>query len=151
MSLAETAAESDWQMNEADKVEFTERVLLDDEEIVTAFRIDEHHSDPRSIVFTSKRLVLESEGSEPIGFFGEHTQRKRLLSIPYGSISMHAVVLDTTRGPEGMRGVLRLWVRGYYNDDGPTGSSAKRWVGIAGDDKLDLHMLSRILSAQMEM
>ena len=151
MSLAETVQKSDFQMNEADRAEFVERVLVDGEEIVAAFRIDERHADPRSIVFTSKRLVLESEGSEPIGFFGEHGQRRRLLSIPYGSISMHAVVLDTTRGPEGTRGVLRLWVRGYYNDDGPTGSSGKRWVGIAGDDKLDLHMLSRILSSQLAM
>ena len=159
MSLAETLEKSDFQMNEADRAEFVERVLFDGEEIVAAFKVSERRDEePRSIVFTSKRLVLEREKIETDRYAGYDRLRghdsspgspvqKRLISVPYGNISMYSVVLDVSRDPDSRSGVLRLWVPGYYND----GNQSYRWIDIPGDGKLDLYMLSGILASRMAM
>ena len=145
MSLAETVEKSDFQMNEAERAEFAERVLLDDEEIVAAFKVYGNGGrDPRSIVFTSVRLVIETDGNERHRWSGER-HLKRLTSIPYASISVYSVVLNVSGAKGRDSGVLRLWVPGYYDDNG----QSNRWVDIEDDGRLDLYMLSGILTSQM--
>ena len=149
MSLAETVTDSEWQMNEADKAEFVERALVDGEKIVAAFELEKRLLYHHSIVFTNKRLVLETQKATPDKNLDIKPVSRRLMSIPYRNISLHTVELDLTSDPDGKTGVLRLWVSGYYNE---TGSDAeRRWIDIAGDGKLDLYMLSGILSSQMAM
>ena len=145
MSLAETVEKSDFRMNEADRAEFVERVLVDGEEIVAAFKVYGNSGrDPRSIVFTGLRLVVETDRNERDRWKGER-HLKRLTSIPYASITVHSVVLHVSGAKGRDSGVLRLWVPGYYDDTG----QSNRWVDIEDDGKLDLYMLSGILTSQM--
>ena len=63
------------------------------------------------------------------------------MSIPYASITVHSVVLHVSGAKGRDSGVLRLWMPGYYDDNG----QSNRWVDIEDDGKLDLYMLSGIL------
>ena len=145
MSLAESLEKSDFRMNEADRAEFVERVLFDGEEIVAAFKVYGNSGrDPRSIVFTGLRLVVETDRNERDRWKGER-HLKRLTSIPYASITVHSVVLHVSGAKGRDSGVLRLWMPGYYDDNG----QSNRWVDIEDDGKLDLYMLSGILTSQM--
>ena len=141
MSVAEAIKQSDWRMSEGASIEFAERVLFDGEEIIAGFQLHERHS----LVFTNKRVLMEDEGNEWTSPFSESAPRKRLTSIPYKNISMHAVVLDTRQGHDASRGILKLWIPGYYNDLG----HSFRWLAIDGAGKLDLNLLSKILSEQI--
>lgn len=157
MSLAEAIEQSDWRMDEADLNEFTNRVLFDDEQVIAAFSIRHGRgAEQHSIVFTSSRLVLESEHYVTVGSIESRTVlRKGLISIPYDSISVHAVLVDKSRSEPSLRGeapdppfrtameVLRIWSPGYYDDN------RERWIDIQRGDKLNLNLLSKILSQQI--
>ena len=52
----------------------------------------------------------------------------------------------------GKNGVLRIWVPGYFRDvrDGHgTLVAGRPWIDFEGNGKLDLYMLSGILTSQM--
>ena len=76
MSLAETLEKSDFQMNEADRAEFVERVLVDGEEIVAAFEcMKAPFGIPRSIVFTTSGLSCGNrrKRARPVGKANTHS------------------------------------------------------------------------------
>ena len=145
MSLAETLEKSDFQMNEADRAEFVERVLVDGEEIVAAFRIISAPKRPQSVVFTSKRLILENfswRSGEP----DRGRTDEKLIFIPYRNIALHEVETHTTyTQPPTTTGVLKVWVAGYDLNVFPN------YFNIECEDKIDAYLLSRILASQMEM
>lgn len=116
-------------MSEEDKAEFADKMLLDGEGIVAAFKTRRD-----SYVFTEHRVLFE----DVKGLTGK---KRSIISIPYDKISAYSV---ETAGFLDTDGELRIYISGYHG-----GRDEQTMIKKEVRDHVDVYLLHAILSDQI--